>query len=84
MIRRATGLAVALAALALSGCASSSGPSSTRQRLAVQIRELGVDPDNGIGDVYEKIRELPDAERQEIEAAIAAVYERGPALAGGA
>jgi len=45
VIRRATGWAVALAALALSGCASSSGPSSTRQRLAVQIRELGVDPD---------------------------------------
>ncbi|HEX5787056.1 MAG TPA: NADP-dependent isocitrate dehydrogenase [Woeseiaceae bacterium] len=51
------------------------------ERYGDRFRELGVDPKNGIGDVYARIRELPDAERLEIEAAIAAVYERGPALA---
>lgn len=45
MSGRARFAAAALAAFALSGCASVSGPSSTRHRLAVQIRELGVDPD---------------------------------------
>lgn len=43
--------------------------------------ELGVDVNNGLGDVYAKISQLPVAKRQEIEAAIAAVYETQPALA---
>jgi isocitrate dehydrogenase len=42
---------------------------------------LGVDPNNGIGDVYAKIAELPDAQREEIEADIDAVYEHRPAMA---
>ncbi len=50
-------------------------------RYAERFRELGIDPDNGIGDVYEKIQDLPDAEQKEIENAIEAVYARGPALA---
>ena len=50
-------------------------------RYGERFRELGIDPDNGIGDVYEKIQVLPDAEREEIENAIQAVYARGPALA---
>jgi isocitrate dehydrogenase len=40
-----------------------------------------VDPGNGIGDVYTKIAELPDVQRGEVEADIAAVYENRPALA---
>ena len=43
--------------------------------------ELGVDPDNGIGDVYAKIEALPTDQRREIEADIEAVYAKRPALA---
>jgi len=43
--------------------------------------ELGVDANNGLGDVYAKITSLPDAERQAIEADIQAVYQKNPALA---
>ena len=43
--------------------------------------ELGVDPNNGIGEVYEKIKRLPDALRAEIEAEIEACYAHRPALA---
>ncbi|ELQ2334223.1 NADP-dependent isocitrate dehydrogenase [Vibrio vulnificus] len=43
--------------------------------------KLGVDVNNGLGDVYAKISALPQAQKEEIEAAIAAVYESQPALA---
>jgi len=43
--------------------------------------KLGVDPNNGIGDVYAKIAELPDAQRKEVEADIDAVYTSRPAMA---
>ncbi|WP_068713329.1 NADP-dependent isocitrate dehydrogenase [Vibrio tritonius] len=43
--------------------------------------QLGVDVNNGLGDVYAKIQTLPEAQRQEIEADIAAVYQTQPALA---
>ncbi|MCA3904417.1 NADP-dependent isocitrate dehydrogenase [Vibrio vulnificus] len=43
--------------------------------------KLGVDVNNGLGDVYAKISTLPQAQKEEIEAAIAAVYESQPALA---
>jgi isocitrate dehydrogenase len=42
---------------------------------------LGVNPNNGLGDLYDKLKSLPEAKRAEIEADIQAVYERGPALA---
>lgn len=45
------------------------------------FEQLGVDVNNGLGDVYAKIQTLPEAQRTEIEAAIAAVYETQPALA---
>ncbi|MEZ9368521.1 NADP-dependent isocitrate dehydrogenase [Shewanella sp. 10N.286.51.B2] len=47
----------------------------------VQFDELGVDVNNGFGDVYAKIATLPEAQRAEIEADIAAVYAKRPALA---
>ncbi|BBN81426.1 isocitrate dehydrogenase, NADP-dependent [Pseudoalteromonas sp. A25] len=43
--------------------------------------ELGVDVNNGLGDVYSKIQQLDDTKRQEVEADIAAVYESSPAIA---
>lgn len=45
------------------------------------FEKLGVDVNNGIGDVYAKIASLPEAQKQEIEAAILAVYETQPELA---
>ncbi|ENM5898288.1 NADP-dependent isocitrate dehydrogenase [Vibrio mimicus] len=43
--------------------------------------QLGVDVNNGLGDVYAKIQSLSEAQRAEIEAAIQAVYATQPALA---
>ena len=43
--------------------------------------ELGVDANNGVGDVYTKIADLPEAQRKEIEADLEAVYKNRPALA---
>ena len=43
--------------------------------------EIGVDANNGIGDVYTKIRDLPAEQRATIEADIEAVYTSRPALA---
>jgi isocitrate dehydrogenase len=45
------------------------------------FEELGVDVNNGIGDVYAKIASLPAAQKEEIEAALQAVYETQPPLA---
>jgi len=43
--------------------------------------ELGVNPNNGLGSVYDKIQSLPESQRDEIEADIHACYETRPALA---
>merc|ERR1719277_512568 len=45
------------------------------------FESIGVDPNNGVGDVYKKIKSLPQAERDEIEAAIQAVYSVQPRMA---
>ncbi|MDH3237457.1 MAG: NADP-dependent isocitrate dehydrogenase [Deltaproteobacteria bacterium] len=45
------------------------------------IKQLGVNPNNGLGDLYAKIQKLPEAKRAEIEADIQAVYPKRPALA---
>ena len=51
------------------------------EKHAATFEKLGVDTRNGLGDVYTKIAELPDAERKEIEADIKAVYKTRPELA---
>ena len=43
--------------------------------------KLGVDVNNGIGDVYAKIKALPEAERAAIEADLAACYATRPEMA---
>ena len=43
--------------------------------------EIGADPSNGIGDVYEKIAELPEEQQAEIKADIEAMYDKRPAMA---
>ena len=51
------------------------------QKHAAVLKELGVNPNNGLGDLYGKIKKLPDAKRAEIEADIQEVYKKRPALA---
>ena len=48
---------------------------------AAVIKDLGVNVNNGLGDLYAKIQTLPEAKRAEIEADIQAVYQTRPALA---
>src|SRR3989454_2730040 len=48
---------------------------------AAVFQKLGVDPDNGLGDLYAKIKTLPDDQRHAIEADIRAVYKKRPSLA---
>lgn len=45
------------------------------------FEELGVNPNNGIGSVYDKIASLPRSKREEIEEDIHACYEHRPKLA---
>lgn len=45
------------------------------------FKALGVNANNGIGSVYDKISGLPEEERKEIEADIDAVYDTRPELA---
>jgi isocitrate dehydrogenase len=51
------------------------------EKHAAVLKELGVNPNNGLGDLYAKIKNLPEAKRAEIEADIQAVYKDRPALA---
>jgi isocitrate dehydrogenase len=51
------------------------------EKHAALIKELGVNVNNGLGDLYAKIQKLPEAQKAEIEADINAVYANRPALA---
>jgi len=51
------------------------------EKHASVFAEIGVDPSNGLGDVYAKIQALPEGKRAEIEADIQEVYAKRPALA---
>src|SRR5437016_1525325 len=48
---------------------------------AAVFKEIGVDPSNGLGDLYAAIKRLPPAKQAEIEADIQASYAKRPALA---
>jgi isocitrate dehydrogenase len=45
------------------------------------FKELGVDLNNGFGDLVEKLQKLPAAKKVEIEADIQATYAKGPGVA---
>jgi len=45
------------------------------------FEQLGIDPNNGLGDLYAKIKSLPDAQRAEIEADIQTCSANRPKLA---
>ncbi len=51
------------------------------EKHASVIAELGVDFNNGLGDLYVKIKNLPEAQQAEIETDIQAVYANRPELA---
>ena len=48
---------------------------------AETFKQLGVNPNMGLGDLYAKIKSLPEAKQAEIEADIQAEYAKRPALA---
>ncbi len=48
---------------------------------AAALEKLGIDFNNGFGDLIAKIDSLPAEEKAKIQADIAATYQRGPALA---
>lgn len=51
------------------------------EKHAKTFASIGVDPNNGLGDVYTKIQSLPADQKAEIEADILATYKTQPALA---
>jgi isocitrate dehydrogenase len=51
------------------------------EKHADTFKELGISPNNGLGELYNRIRELPNDKQKEIEADIDACYEKRPDLA---
>ncbi|MBO9880980.1 NADP-dependent isocitrate dehydrogenase [Xanthomonas sp. D-109] len=48
---------------------------------AATLKQVGFDANNGIGDLYARIANLPEAQRTAIEADLQALYAQRPALA---
>ncbi len=51
------------------------------QKHADTFKEIGVNPNNGLGDVYAKIKSLPEDKQKEIEADLQACLDNGPTMA---
>ncbi len=51
------------------------------EKYAAVFAKLGINANNGLGDVYNKIAELPEGEKKDIEDAIQAVYKVKPEVA---
>ncbi len=51
------------------------------EKYADTFKELGINPNNGLGDVYTKIQSLPAEQREAIASDLQAVYEKQPRLA---
>ena len=51
------------------------------EKHADTFKEIGVNPNNGLGDVYAKIKGLPEDKQKEIEADIKACLDNGPEMA---
>ena len=51
------------------------------EKYADTFTELGVNPNNGLGDIYAKIQTLPSDQRTAIEADLQATYDQRPKLA---
>ena len=50
-------------------------------KYAKEFEEIGVNPDLGLGDLYQKLQKLPDEKRGEIELEIFETYKRRPNIA---
>jgi isocitrate dehydrogenase len=53
----------------------------TFEKHSATFKEIGADANNGLGDVYNKIQNLPEEKRAEIEADLKAEMEKRPELA---
>jgi isocitrate dehydrogenase len=51
------------------------------EKYADTFKQLGINPNNGLGDVYAKIQSLPAEQKEAIAADLQAVYEKQPRLA---
>ncbi len=51
------------------------------EKHADTFKELGVNPNLGLGDLYARLEKLPADKKAEIEADIQATYEKRPKLA---
>lgn len=51
------------------------------EKYAETFKKLGVNPNNGLGDVYDKINKLPAAEQNQIRADLDEVMKNGPEIA---
>ncbi|WP_210488089.1 NADP-dependent isocitrate dehydrogenase [Rufibacter aurantiacus] len=51
------------------------------EKHAELFKSIGVDANNGLGDVYSKIQALPEEQRAAVEADLQAAYQNGPAIA---
>jgi len=51
------------------------------EKHADTFQEIGVNPNNGLGEVYAKIKGLPEDKQKEIEADIKACLDKGPTMA---
>jgi isocitrate dehydrogenase len=51
------------------------------EKYADTFKQLGINPNNGLGDVYAKIESLPTEQKEAIAADLQAVYEKQPRLA---
>ncbi|MFZ4555411.1 MAG: NADP-dependent isocitrate dehydrogenase, partial [Pseudanabaena sp.] len=51
------------------------------EKYADTFKQLGINPNNGLGDVYAKIESLPAEQKDAIAADLEAVYEKQPRLA---
>ena len=51
------------------------------EKYADTFKQLGIKPNNGLGDVYAKIQSLPTEQKEAIAADLEAVYEKQPRLA---
>jgi isocitrate dehydrogenase len=63
------------------GAAVSEYYKSVFEKYKNEFDSLGVDPNNGIGDLYNRIQSLDPAKKEEIESDIQSVYTTNPELA---
>jgi isocitrate dehydrogenase len=51
------------------------------QKHSDTFAELGINPNNGVGEIYDKVKSLPEDKQNEIRADFKACYEKRPGLA---